>query len=95
MCNAHIVTYRTCDGLDPQVSLRNEAAESELREFAKTYFSQFKRTPLGMMRLDPQDVGAGYRNVIGLPGGIRSPLMKVRVVVLVVVVLHCDCNCGS
>jgi len=60
-----------------QVSLRNEAAESELREFAKTYFSQFKRTPLGMMRLDPQDVGAGYRNVIGLPGGIRSPLMKI------------------
>ena len=30
-----------------------------------------------MQRLDPQDAGAGYRNMIGVPGGMNSPLMKV------------------
>jgi len=30
-----------------------------------------------MQRLDPQDAGPGYRNVIGLPGGVDSPLFKV------------------
>ena len=25
----------------------------------------------------PQDMGPGYRNVIGIPGGVRSPLFKV------------------
>ncbi len=24
-----------------------------------------------------QDMGPGYRNVIGIPGGVRSPLFKV------------------
>jgi len=60
-----------------QVAVRNERAAEDTRAFARTYFSQFKRTPLGMIRLDPQDAGPGYRNVIGLPGGIRSPLMEV------------------
>ena len=27
-------------------------------------------------RLDPQDVGAEYRNMIGIPGGMESPLYK-------------------
>ena len=31
----------------------------------------------GMRRLDPQDAGPGYRNVVGLPGGTSSPLFKV------------------
>lgn len=26
---------------------------------------------------DPQDAGPGYRNVIGIPGGINSPLFRV------------------
>ena len=30
-----------------------------------------------MSRLDPQDAGAGNRNMIGLPGGMDSPLMRV------------------
>ena len=30
-----------------------------------------------MQRLDPQDAGAGYRNMIGVPGGMDSPLMKI------------------
>ncbi len=33
-------------------------------------------------RLDPQDAGPGYRNVIGLPGGVDSPLFQVLKVCL-------------
>jgi hypothetical protein len=43
----------------------------------QVYFSQFRKTPFGMLRLDPQDAGPGYRNVIGIPGGIHSPLFRV------------------
>eukprot|EP00878_Enallax_costatus_P029288 GHUV01031738.1.p1 GENE.GHUV01031738.1~~GHUV01031738.1.p1 ORF type:complete len:119 (+),score=12.07 GHUV01031738.1:636-992(+) len=30
-----------------------------------------------MMRLDPQDAGPGYRNVVGLPGGVKSPYFQI------------------
>ena len=43
----------------------------------QVYFGQFRKTPFGMLRLDPQDAGPGYRNVIGIPGGITSPLFRV------------------
>ena len=43
----------------------------------QVYFGQFRKTPFGMLRLDPQDAGPGYRNVIGIPGGIASPLFRV------------------
>ena len=36
-----------------------------------------------MQRLDPQDAGPAYRNVIGLPGGVKSPLFKVLEVIAV------------
>jgi hypothetical protein len=53
-------------------------AEREMRAFSKTYFSQFRRLRDGrLQRLDPQDQGPGYRNVVGLPGGVRSPLFGV------------------
>ena len=45
--------------------------------FADAYFKQFRHTPVGMMRLDPQDAGPAYRNIIGLPGGTSSPLFQV------------------
>ena len=46
--------------------------------FARTYFANFKKIRgFGMQRLDPQDAGAGYRNMIGVPGGMSSPLMKI------------------
>ena len=48
-----------------------------MESFADTYFAQFRKTPLGMMRLDPQDFGPAYRNVIGLPGGTKSPLFPI------------------
>ncbi len=43
----------------------------------QVYFSQFRKTPFGMLRLDPQDAGPGYRNVIGIPGGVSSPLFQI------------------
>lgn len=52
-------------------------AKEQMTAFADTYFGQFKKTPLGMMRSDPQDMGPGYRNVVGLPGGTSSPLYKI------------------
>ncbi|KAK9837439.1 hypothetical protein WJX81_002398 [Elliptochloris bilobata] len=60
-----------------QVQLDKNAAQEELERFADVYFSQFQRTPFGMLRLDPQDMGPGYRNVVGMPGGVRSPLFAV------------------
>ncbi|WIA37212.1 hypothetical protein OEZ86_014164 [Tetradesmus obliquus] len=55
--------------LDPQ----------DAQAFAATYFKQFQQAPRGrgMMRLDPQDAGPGYRNVVGLPGGVSSPYYKL------------------
>ena len=61
-----------------KVELRGESKEDQFRRYAKTYFSQFKRLPDGrMQRQDPQDMGAGYRNVIGIPGGVQSDLFKI------------------
>jgi len=62
-----------------QTTLSTDPKEAEMmiEEFAKTYFAQFRKTPFGMQRQDPQDMGAGYRSVIGLPGGIRSPYMDI------------------
>jgi len=51
--------------------------KNEFKTFAKTYFAQFRKTRFGMQRLDPQDAGPGYRNVVGLPGGVNSPLFQV------------------
>ena len=34
-----------------------------------------------MQRLDPQDAGPAYRNVVGLPGGVNSPLFKILEVI--------------
>jgi peptide methionine sulfoxide reductase MsrA len=54
------------------------ADEKEMKVMADAYFGSFQRIPgLGMQRVDPQDAGSGYRNCIGLPGGMDSPLFKV------------------
>lgn len=62
-----------------QMELRGETAQTrrQMEAFADTYFGQFRKTPFGMMRLDPQDAGPAYRNVIGIPKGIDSPLFEV------------------
>ena len=51
--------------------------EDEFKKFCEVYFKNFNKTPFGMQRVDPQDSGPGYRNVIGIPGGIENEkLMK-------------------
>lgn len=61
-----------------QVQLRGEGKDDQFRNYAKTYFSEFRRLKNGkMQRQDPQDTGAGYRNTIGIPGGIHSDLFKI------------------
>lgn len=62
-----------------QMELRGETAQTrrQMEAFADTYFGQFRKTPFGMMRLDPQDSGPAYRNVIGIPKGTDSPLFQV------------------
>ena len=46
--------------------------EDEFKTFADVYFRNFNKTPFGMQRVDPQDSGPGYRNVVGIPGGIEN-----------------------
>ena len=72
-----------------QMERRGESAQTrrQMEAFADTYFGQFRKTPFGMMRLDPQDAGPAYRNVIGIPKGVDSPLFQV----LKVLAFHC---CG-
>ena len=65
-----------------QVQLRDDGSslskEDQFREYARTYFSEFNKLKNGsMQRQDPQDAGAGYRNTVGLPGGVDSPLFKI------------------
>jgi len=55
----------------------SQDTQTQFRMFADTYFSQFRQSNRGMQRLDPQDAGPAYRNVVGLPGGVKSPLFKV------------------
>jgi peptide methionine sulfoxide reductase MsrA len=51
--------------------------EDEFKKFCEVYFKNFNKTPFGMQRVDPQDSGPGYRNVVGIPGGIDNErLMK-------------------
>ena len=45
------------------------AAQQQFRAFARTYFTQFTRTPFGMLRLDPQDAGPGIHTQI--PGASK------------------------
>eukprot|EP00913_Durusdinium_trenchii_P027930 g26188.t1 len=51
-----------------------ELARKQVAALAKDYFEHgFQSLPDGRrLRLDPQDVGAEYRNVIGLPGGMDN-----------------------
>jgi peptide methionine sulfoxide reductase MsrA len=65
-----------------QVELQGQPDEQkqQYKRLAQVYFSQFKKTNRGMLRLDPQDEGPGYRNVIGIPGGVGSdffPILQV------------------
>lgn len=64
--------------VEVQLSQNDELAREEVRHFAELYFSQFNKLEgQGMQRLDPQDEGPGYRNVIGLPAGIHGDMFRI------------------
>ena len=90
-----------------QMELRGESGQTkrQMEAFADTYFGQFRKTPMGMMRLDPMDAGPAYRNVIGIPGGTSSPLFNVLKVctprqtcdslLLCIPIVHPGLHCNS
>eukprot|EP00931_Biecheleriopsis_adriatica_P062611 TRINITY_DN37778_c0_g1_i3.p1 TRINITY_DN37778_c0_g1~~TRINITY_DN37778_c0_g1_i3.p1 ORF type:complete len:358 (-),score=50.25 TRINITY_DN37778_c0_g1_i3:157-1230(-) len=55
-------------------SIHGPKAQAQVAALAKVYFEHgFQTLPDGRrQRLDPQDMGAEYRNVIGLPGGMDN-----------------------
>jgi len=60
-----------------QVTLDANDTPQQLTAILNKFFSrEFQQTPQGMMRTDPQDAGSAYRSMIGLPGGVNSPLMQ-------------------
>lgn len=48
--------------------------ESKIPDFATLYFSLY--SPKTKDRVDPQDRGAEYRSLLGLPGGMSHPMYK-------------------
>jgi peptide methionine sulfoxide reductase MsrA len=55
-----------------------DKAEAQFTGLCEMYFKEgFQHTAKGMQRLDPMDSGADYRNAIGLPGGVNSPLYPI------------------
>lgn len=60
-------------------SASSSTAQEQFKALIRLYFDGFVRTPMGMQRPDPQDVGAAYRSAIGLPGGTSSPLYPLVV----------------
>ena len=52
-----------------QVQLDRGQERAQFIALLDQYFRSFRRTDSGMERLDPQDSGPPYRNMIGIPGG--------------------------
>ena len=77
------VCYHTSDARDysrlghaevVRVSLDAQKADAQMGALAADFFASFTDAGGGRQRPDPMDVGRPYRSVVGLPGGVRSPL---------------------
>jgi peptide methionine sulfoxide reductase MsrA len=55
-----------------QVQLDRGQERAQFTALLEQYFRSFRRTGSGMQRLDPQDSGPPYRNMIGIPGGMAG-----------------------
>jgi peptide methionine sulfoxide reductase MsrA len=55
-----------------QVELDRGQERAQFAALLEQYFRSFRRTDSGMQRLDPQDSGPPYRNMIGIPGGMAG-----------------------
>ena len=56
------------------------ASRAQMKALVRYYFEDgFKTTAGGRARLDPQDDGPPYRNLIGLPGGMKGTMYDLVV----------------
>ena len=79
--HAEVVRLALVDPAAAGATPTDADTEAAFRQFARVYFrTEFvKRRDGRMSRQDPQDAGPGYRNVVGVPGGVKSKLYKVLV----------------
>lgn len=79
--HAEVVRLALVDPMAAGATPTDADTEAAFRQFARVFFrTQFvKRRDGRMSRQDPQDAGPGYRNVVGVPGGIKSKLYKILV----------------
>ena len=62
-----------------QVMLDYGKRKVQFTALVKRMFSSYKKVGGKWLRLDPQDYGPDYRNVIGLPGGVNGELYSIIV----------------
>ena len=62
-----------------RVVLDTASMEEQFRALARDYFSSFTGPAGTRSRPDPGDIGTAYRSMVGLPGGVRSPLYPIFV----------------
>ena len=80
------VCYHTGDARDyatlghaevTRVVLDAATSHTQMRALAADFFSSFNGAAGDRERPDPFDAGSPYRSVVGLPGGMHSPLYSV------------------
>lgn len=57
-----------------RVLLDDASAQKQLSALARDFFDSFQGPAGKRFRPDPQDMGTPYRSLVGLPGGLNSPL---------------------
>lgn len=74
VCYHNMQNFADYGKLGHAEAVQLEIPESELPRFCKKYFELFGTRGY---RHDPQDRGGEYRSVLGLPGGVDSPMFSV------------------
>ena len=57
-----------------QVAVDKDASTEQAAELFRDFFASFTGPDGARQRPDPQDMGPPYRSLVGLPGGVNSPL---------------------
>jgi len=60
-----------------QVQLDRGQERTQFIHLLDKYFQSFRQTDDGMERLDPQDSGAPYRIMLGIPGGMAGKFLSI------------------
>jgi hypothetical protein len=74
VCYHNMQNFADYGKLGHAEAVQLEIPESELPSFCQKYFELFGTRGY---RHDPQDRGGEYRSVLGLPGGVDSPMFSV------------------